>query len=359
MSKITKINIFFPYNRVGGAFRSTYEYANRLSAMGYDIKVYFPFIPLMENYSILSWAGIKHFLAGIARSVIRGSKVDWFECKFAVSMIPTIGKAFVRDAEIAIANHWPTAAPVFKLPQTKGEKYFYIRDVEQWAPYFSEEVEAFRLPMKRLVTTDFIRSYLEEKLGLQVTATIRNGFNPDGFVAPAIKIPRTDCTVSMIYSTHPMKGVEDGINCLRLIKSRYPSIRVILFGFNAPPALDFEFEYILRPVKERLREVYQRTDVFLCPSIQEGWHNPPSEAMAARCAVVATDVGSVPYTVSHGLNGFAVAPRDVDGMIKFISLLIEDKELRSKISEAAFNSIQSLTWDEPVSQLDSLFRVQS
>ena len=85
-----------------------------------------------------------------------------------------------------------------------------------------------------------------------------------------------------------------------------------------------------------MREIYKKTDIFLCPSIQEGWHNPPSEAMASKCAVVATNVGSVLYTVENNVNGFKVEPKDVNAMEENISKLIENRDLRISISENAF-----------------------
>ena len=353
------INIVFPYNLVGGAFRSTYEIGNRLTDLGYDVRVYFPFFPLMEHHTIFSFLGVKHFVRGVLRSIIRGKKISWFDCEFTVKQIPTISKWFIRNGDFIIANHWPVAKPVFNLPENKGEKYYYIRDVEQWAPYFDREVEAFRLDMKKLVTTEFIRSYLSDKLKLNVSAVIRNGFNFENFAVYKKNFDKKNITISMIYAEHPMKGVEHGFECLRRIKLSYPDCDILLFGFKAPPRLDFDFEFVKRPVKERLRQVYAQTDIFLCPSIQEGWHNPPSEAMAAQCAVVATNVGSVSYTIKNGHNGFVVKPGDVEKMIFCMSKLINDTQLRQKISKNAFESIQSLTWDEPVKLLDELFMESS
>ena len=65
MKTNTKINILFPYNSVGGAFRSTYEICNRLTKRGYDIVVYFPLIPIMENKNIFSIEGLKFFIRGL------------------------------------------------------------------------------------------------------------------------------------------------------------------------------------------------------------------------------------------------------------------------------------------------------
>ena len=65
-------------------------------------------------------------------------------------MIPWINNAFIRDADVIVANHRPTAAPTFALSAPKGDNYF-IRDIEQWAAYYPQEKEAFALDMKRLV----------------------------------------------------------------------------------------------------------------------------------------------------------------------------------------------------------------
>ena len=48
-----KVNIIFPYNSVGGAFRSTYEISNRLTKLGYDV-VYFPLFPPKEEHGLLT-----------------------------------------------------------------------------------------------------------------------------------------------------------------------------------------------------------------------------------------------------------------------------------------------------------------
>ena len=55
-----------------------------------------------------------------------------------------------------------------------------------------------------------------------------------------------------------------------------------------------------------IKEIYKKTDIFFCPSLQEGFHNPPSEAMASKCAVLATAVGSVPFTMNNLENGIIV-----------------------------------------------------
>ena len=104
--------------------------------------------------------GIKFFLRSLARNILRSNKIKWFSVNFKARQILCINNLFIRDAEVIIANHWPTAFPVFHLNRSKGEKFYFIRDVEQWADFYNVEKQCFQLPMKRLVTTEFIKNFL-------------------------------------------------------------------------------------------------------------------------------------------------------------------------------------------------------
>ena len=78
--------------------------------------------------------------------------------------------------------------------------------------------------------------------------------------------------------------------------------------------------------------------------------------MAGKCAVVATNVGSIPYTIQNAINGFSMAPKDFEGMVSNISNLVENPKLREQMAEEGFKSIQTLTLDSSIEKLDGLFR---
>ncbi len=354
-----KINVIFPYNSVGGAFRSTYEISNRLTEIGYEVTVYFPFFAPFEGKSIFSLEGFFLFVRGIIRSLVRRNKITWFETCFRIRQVPLIHRRFIADADIIIANHWQTASKVYNLPLSKGEKYYFIRDVEQWAEYYPNEIEAFKLDMKRLVVAPWIEEFLDKELNLGVEAVITNGFNFQKFHVSNKDFLKKDITLSMIYSSHPMKGFEDAKLVFSRIKELYPNIKILLFGFEPEPKnLGFNFEYIRGAAGDEVKEIYKKTDIFFCPSLQEGFHNPPSEAMASKCAVLATAVGSVPFTMNNLENGIIVKPGDTNGMIQGLIKLIEDRSLRVELSKNANQSIKDLTWDKSIEKLDGLFSNQ-
>ena len=94
----------------------------------------------------------------------------------------------------------------------------------------------------------------------------------------------------------------------------------------------FEFEYHYRPTRERLRQIYQSCDIFLCPSWYEGLGLPSMEAMACRCALVASDTGGCLDYAINGKTALVSPPRDIDRLSENIIRLMDDKKLLESIS---------------------------
>lgn len=66
----------------------------------------------------------------------------------------------------------------------------------------------------------------------------------------------------------------------------------------------------------------------------EGCPNVIMEAMACGRAVVATDAGDVPYLIDEGKTGFVVPQEDEAALADRIAMLLEDRELCSKLGNA-------------------------
>ncbi len=76
---------------------------------------------------------------------------------------------------------------------------------------------------------------------------------------------------------------------------------------------------------------YLMADVFVLPSLSEGFAGVVAEAICAGCPVVVTkECGS---TVQNEREGFVVAPRDVGALVYAIKELVSDREFRDKCSQ--------------------------
>ena len=140
------------------------------------------------------------------------------------------------------------------------------------------------------------------------------------------------------------KGVGELLEaCRRLAKDRRFELTLVGEGNLSRTVKDFVstngLEAFIRPAGWRsgadLHEAYARADVFVLPSWSEGLPNAMVEAMAAGLACVVTTVGSVPDVVANDVSALLVAPRDIDGLERALSRVIDDADLRRRLGKAA------------------------
>lgn len=79
---------------------------------------------------------------------------------------------------------------------------------------------------------------------------------------------------------------------------------------------------------ENLLESYRTLDIFVLPSLSEGFPTVNLEAMACGLPVVTTDVGGSAEAVQHGVTGFVISPKDESDMSDAIIRLARDPDLR-------------------------------
>lgn len=80
-------------------------------------------------------------------------------------------------------------------------------------------------------------------------------------------------------------------------------------------------------------------DIVVLTSYNEGTPVSLIEAQAAFKPVVSTDVGGVRDVITHGENGFITAVDDVAAFARYLSILIENKDLRNVMGNKGYNSV--------------------
>ena len=90
-----------------------------------------------------------------------------------------------------------------------------------------------------------------------------------------------------------------------------------------------------------LAAAYARSEVVVVPSVaaasgdQDGLPVALLEAMAAGCAVVASDLAGIDAAVVDGESGLLVPPGDADRLARTLAGLLDDPERRAKLGAAA------------------------
>jgi glycosyltransferase involved in cell wall biosynthesis len=83
-------------------------------------------------------------------------------------------------------------------------------------------------------------------------------------------------------------------------------------------------------------EWYQRSDIFVLSSRNEGFPNVLLEAMASGCPCVAFDCDTGPRDlIKHGHNGMLVPAEDIQAFANTLQKVMADQALRDRLSSNA------------------------
>jgi glycosyltransferase involved in cell wall biosynthesis len=95
---------------------------------------------------------------------------------------------------------------------------------------------------------------------------------------------------------------------------------------------------------DRIAGLYQSADVLMNPSLADNMPISILEALASGVAVVSTDVGGVPYLVSHEKTALLVSPGDDRAMAGAVISLLENPALRERMVKTGQEEIHDYTW---------------
>jgi len=93
--------------------------------------------------------------------------------------------------------------------------------------------------------------------------------------------------------------------------------------------------------ENKLNDFYNSLDIFVFPSLHEGFGNMALEAMSCGVSVIATNRSSLPEVV--GDAGLLAEP-DVKSMKDTISKLLENKTLRKKLEKKGIQRAKEMSW---------------
>ena len=86
---------------------------------------------------------------------------------------------------------------------------------------------------------------------------------------------------------------------------------------------------------------YGALDIVVCASHNEGFGLPTLEAMASKCAVIATKAGAWPEIIDNGRNAYLVDPKSADQIAEKLEILMNDDTLRNQIARNGYDLVIS------------------
>jgi glycosyltransferase involved in cell wall biosynthesis len=106
--------------------------------------------------------------------------------------------------------------------------------------------------------------------------------------------------------------------------------------------------------EEDLPALYRGADLFVFPSLYEGFGLPPLEAMACGTPVVCSNAASLPEVV--GDAAVMVDPYDVEGLADAIHRVLGDAGLRAEMREKGLARASQFTWERAARETIQVYR---
>lgn len=102
-----------------------------------------------------------------------------------------------------------------------------------------------------------------------------------------------------------------------------------------------------------LPNLYRAAEVFVYPSLYEGFGMPPAEAMACGCPVISSNRGSLGEVVGNAAA--IVNPEDVDSMANQLLLLARNGDAREQLRTAGLTQARRFDWNRTATDTLSVY----
>lgn len=335
-----RVNFILPGLGDSGGIKVVKKYTQLLNEKGIDTKIYCSYIsPNSHRYK-------SELVNLIHKDYCTVKTILTHKNEKNIIWVKDIKDKYVRPADITIATAWPTSYQVNNLSNCCNKAYF-IQGLEIWD---NEKLgkESYKLPLEHIVIAKWIDDILVHELGCKPGYLVHNGMDTD-FFRPNKELKESrdnDRAIQclMLYHELSKKGIDDGIEAFKQAKQSCPNLRLIMFGMFSNPKFDCVDEYYQNPSQEKLRELYQTSDIFIYPSREEGWGLTPLEAMACGCPVAGTNTGCMTEIGQDGENVLLSKPCDSKALGSNLIRLSKDETLRKKLSVEGRKTAEKMSW---------------
>ncbi|MBZ0309077.1 MAG: glycosyltransferase family 4 protein [Anaerolineae bacterium] len=211
----------------------------------------------------------------------------------------------------------------------------------------------WRLTHQGIAISDAIRQFLIEVEGAkpEQVRTIYYGLTP----SPALGTNNSGVgeNVRMIGSVCrlvPQKGISYALEAVKLLLPYYPTLKYMIVGDGV---LRNELEQQAKKLgisthvhflgwRQDVKEQMAQFEIFLAPSLWEGFGLVFLEAMGQALPIVTSRVSAIPEVVQDGITGILVPPQNSDALAEAIKKLLDNPDLAQKMGAAGHERLETV-----------------
>ena len=332
-SDIVKNRIHIVYvmvwTQVCGGSKVILEHANRLVDRGQDVTI-----------------------------VTYGEYPQWFALNDKVNFIQVPEgediKKYIPQCDLIVATSWKC------IYETVVSNIAPVVFFEQGGSHLFEEQNISKMKLdiikQRIRMVPFIftvSSYAKEKM-MEIygkdSEVICISVEPKVFYPREKNNNSNNIELSIVGSEDfKFKNIEEILVAYRILQQKYPNI-YLNWITQTQPTKNPE-KAIVNPPQIEIGNVLRKSDIYICNSEYESFGLPTLEAMTCGAAVITTNTGGMSDFVIENENALIVKKHDTLDLVQKIESLINDRELRERLSKNGMETAKKFSWDSCIDKL--------
>lgn len=333
-----------------GGYKMVYEYANRLDNLGHEVTV------VSLNNNKMKQFHMPECLRKVAVNIENRKEPKWFKLNSTVKKVSGEEKNYIKkigECDVVIATGIQTVE-VVKNNFLHAKKMYFIQGYENWDVSDEYLHQTYKYGFINVCVSKWLKEIVD-KYSMTQSYLLKNPIDTDVYCALENQLNRKPHSIGLLYHTAEIKGVKYALEAIYKLKEIYSDLTVEMFGmFARPNELPEWVNYTRNASLQETVDIYNKVQVFLCATIEEGYGLTGLEAMACGACLVSTAYKGVMEYAENNFNALLSPVKDVDGLVSCVSQLFDCDKKRIQISQNGVESVKEYSWDNAVSQLEDL-----
>ena len=268
------------------------------------------------------------------------SSVTWFKLDSRIKVhYNCVSIQDIVNADAIVATAAPTANWIFNLSSDKGNKFYFIQNLENWWFKNDEDLyNTYKLGLNNIVISKDLERIVKKYSG-KTPSYVPNFVDTSEFY---LKYPVNNRknVVSLLNHVQKTKRTKFGLDILDEVKKTIPDLQVELFGAYKPiQELPSYVHFTYKADVNDLREIYGKSKIYLLPSVLEGWGLTGMEAIASGAVLVASNVAGITEYANEN-NSKLIEPSCKQEFVDVIVKLLNSEKVRDTLAEKALKDIR-------------------
>ncbi len=178
------------------------------------------------------------------------------------------------------------------------------------------------------------------------------------FYKPITREPNEKIRIGFFGGLDGRKNAELLVKSFARLAAKRADIELHVAGggrnFKVFKSMNIQNAYFQGTIQdEKIVEFINSLDIFVYPTLAEGFGLPPLEAMACGVPVITSNATAMPEII--GKYGMLTEP-NVDAMCEAIEKLVDDENLRNKYKNLALERASQLSWENAAKQAQKVLQ---